>query len=359
MRLELLIDSGPFWERLKSDIASARKRVYIQTLSFEADRAGLQLAEAMAASPAVDKRIIIDTYTQYVISDKFLFSPKNLTDRELRQEARETKRIIIELPSRGVLTRFVNPAGFMMSKFARRNHKKIIVIDDTISYIGGINFSDHNFRWHDLMLRIEDSRVADYLSGDFAVSWEGRHFGGECRIGPLQLISLDGANNDAGFAVLFDLIKRAQKKIFVQSPYLSYPFTDHLRDAAKRGVQVTIISPQQNNKPMLQQCITWESRRSGFDLRLLPDRMTHLKAMLIDDSHLVLGSSNFDFFSYRFEQETMAITTDAALILDFITRIVEPDLARSIPAPLDKNGWKGYLSDFRLRAVARLCTLFG
>lgn len=358
VKLELLVDSDNFWRRLEGDIAGAKGRVYIQTLSFEGDRTGTMLAESMKASPAADKRIIIDCYTKHILSDKFLYSPRNLFDRELKSEDRETTRMIGELPAAGVGVKFVNPFGPLMVKIPSRNHKKIIIIDDRVSYLGGINFSDHNFAWHDMMLRIDDAEATAFLADDFLTSWNGGHFGGYGKYGALELFSFDGRTNDDAFGPIMDLIGGARTSIYVQSPYLSFPFSDHLREAARRGVKVTVVTPENNNKKYLQNYITWEALRSGFDLRLYRGRMSHLKAMLIDGSRLLIGSCNFDYFSYHFEQETVALVTDPEIIAAFTEQVIETDEAncRGFEERISLIG--GHLRNINMRSVCKLAGLF-
>jgi cardiolipin synthase A/B len=358
VQIDLLIDASQFWSRLDADIAAARDRVYIQTLSFEGDAAGTALAAAMTASPAADKRIIVDHYTRFVLSDKFLYSPRNLFDAELRLENKATIAMIADLNARGVGVRFVNPVGPMMCRFVSRNHKKIIVIDDQISYIGGVNFSDHNFLWHDMMLRIEHAPVAAFLANDFLVSWEGKHFGGTADFEDVRLMSLDGRDNAAGFRPIFDLIDGATQSIYVQSPYLTFPFCDRLRQARRRGLTITVVTPEKNNKKAMDGYIRWEAARSDFDLWLYPGRMTHLKAMLIDGKCLIAGSSNFDYFSYRFEQETMAVITDSDLIDVFVSRVMEPDQAVSRRAENHAAPFSGYLRRLQLASLGRVSGWF-
>lgn len=358
VQIELLVDAAQFWSRLQEDIAAARDRVYIQTLSFEGDAAGQNLAAAMTASSTADKRIIVDHYTRFVLSDKFLYSPRNLFDAELRRENKATTAMIADLNARGVGVRFVNPVGPLLSRFACRNHKKIIVIDDRISYLGGINFSDHNFHWHDMMLRIEHPPVAAFLADDFLDSWEGRHFGGTADLGTIRLVSLDGRSNAAGFQPIFDLIDGARDSIYVQSPYLTFPFCDRLRQARQRGVTVTVVTSEENNKKAMDGYIRWEAARSDFELWLYPGRMTHLKAMLIDGQYLIAGSSNFDYFSYRFEQETMAIITDPDLIAVFVSRVVEPDQAISRRAENQAASLVGYFRRLQMLSVGRVSGWF-
>lgn len=53
--------------------------------------------------------------------------------------------------------RYPNPLGFLLWNYPPRNHKKIVVIDNTV-YVGGLNFSDHNFSWHDMMVRFHSKK---------------------------------------------------------------------------------------------------------------------------------------------------------------------------------------------------------
>jgi len=355
---DLLVDSDSFWQRLQADIAAARKRTYIQTLSFEGDRTGKMLAREVMASSAEDKRIIIDAYTKYVLSDKFRYSPKNWLDGALRQEHRETKEMTAVLQSDGTQVKFVNPMGPLLVHMPARNHKKIIVIDETVSYIGGINFSDHNFSWHDLMLRIDSAVIADFLANDFLTSWDGGHFAGRCRSDGIELLSFDGKTNATAFEAILGLIDRARSSVYVQSPYLSHPFTDRLRDAVSRGIPVTVVTPRENNKKPIKEYILWEAARSGFNLRLYRKGMTHMKAMLIDETYLIVGSCNFDYFSYRFEEETVAVVTDRGIIAEFIERIINEDDGWCDQASLLPGGFKGNLRAFQIKSIGRIMSLF-
>lgn len=325
--MEILVDSDSFWDRFQKDIAAAKKRVYVQTLSFEGDDVGVRLADRIVESSASDRRIIVDNYTRHVLSDKLLYAPINWLDVEMWKEKRCTTRMMEALSKAGAQVKFVNPFGFMMNKLPLRNHKKILIIDDNISYIGGMNFSEHNFRWHDMMVRLDSIEATKFLANDFKTTWDGNDFGGSLKLDGLELISCDGQNNHKQFQPIIDLIKSARQSIYVQSPYLSQPFIGYLGEAAKNGAKVTVVTPENNNKMYMRRLIESESRRLGFDLYFYPERMTHLKAMLIDDKYLIAGSSNFDCFSYNYEQESIAIITDKMVIEQFKNKIILADAA--------------------------------
>ena len=100
MKIELLVDFKEFWTRLSEDIRAAERSVYVQTFALEGDTVGRQLAAALLSSPAPDRRILADSFTRLVLSDRFKYSPSALLDRELRDEARHTNEMRRELAVR-------------------------------------------------------------------------------------------------------------------------------------------------------------------------------------------------------------------------------------------------------------------
>lgn len=329
MRFQLLVDFDSFWASLSHDIQTAEAYTFVETFSFEGDRIGKLLAESLSASNCADKRLLVDSFSKIVLSDKFLYAPRNWVDAELRREVRETKQLHADLAGAGVQVKYGNTFGCSPRRFLTRNHKKLIVIDDRVAYLGGINFSEHNAAWHDMMLRIEDADAARFLQEDFLACWQGRSQPATRSLAGIELHTLNGRRNSAAFARVLELIDGAQSSIFVESPYVSWPFYDHLRDARGRGVPVTIVTPKTNNWSRFADYAKWEAARCGIDLRLSSNGMSHLKALLIDDRQLVVGSSNFDFLSYHVYEEIVAIITEPQLLADFRRQVLEVDLANS------------------------------
>lgn len=329
MRFKLLVGSEEFWDSLSADIATAESSVCVQTLSYEADEAGMRLSEAMRSCKVPDRRIVVDRFTRHFISDRWVFSPLNRMDKVHRAEVVGTREMFVQNETAGVKTNWVNPFGFLYHKASVRNHKKMMVIDDRIAYIGGINFSEHNFEWHDMMVRIEDPDVARFMQADFDQTWVGNDVYSRGEFEGIVIRLIEGSTNEETFAEVFDLIDSAKESIFIESPYLSWPFWEYLKSAVDRGVDVTILMPEANNRGWVQRYTTWEAARSGIELRYYTPKMTHLKSMLIDERVLVIGSSNFDYFSYRSQQEVVAAVTDTDLVSDFIERVRDADLAQS------------------------------
>ena len=341
-RVSILVDSTTFWEALRTDLATAREYAYFQTYSFDGDSVGTALTEELLAAKVGDRRLLIDSYTRANQSDRWIPSPGYLFDREFREEVRNTRRLIAALRSGGAGVRFGRPFGFMGHRILRRDHKKLMLFDDRVAYLGGINFSEHNFEWHDFMIRIEDAEVVRFLKRDFLCSWHGRSERSSRRFSTLglDLHSLPGRGNREAFGGLVSRIANAERSIQVVSPYLGPPFTRHLAAAAARGVQVQVVNPLENNLGYLQRYLFAEAARSGFELHLFEDRMIHMKCMLIDDSVLVTGSSNFDLLSYHgFLAEIVAVIRSRSVIDDFHRKVLEPMLAGSRPfRPGDVRG---------------------
>jgi cardiolipin synthase len=235
-----------------------------------------------------------------------------------------------DLAEHGVGVRTTNPLRGNPLRYGLRNHKKLIVADD-VAYIGGMNFSDHNFAWHDMMLRIEGREAASFLAADFQSTWDGDAHLKRQTFGDLDLSCLDGRTNDAGFRPLFEAIAEARRQIVVVSPYLSFPFIDHLGAAARRGLSVEVLTPLPNNKPLVKNYLLAACERAGLSVRLTSE-MSHLKAMLIDEELLALGSSNYDFPSYYSMEEFLALIRSPSLVSSFEAEVLVPMRAAALAA---------------------------
>ena len=352
MKIELLLDADEFWARLRGDLAAARQRAWIQTFTFEGDRVGTALGRALRSCGAADRRLLVDRYSILYHSDRLVPGPAWL-DRAFRREVFLTHRWVRRLRSEGVAVRFSNPLGPNPVRLVRRNHKKLAVFDDRVAYIGGINFSDHNFAWHDMMFRVESDGLAELLASDFEASWSGRPVALDRTVGPLRVISLNGRANGEAVTPLLDVVSGARESIDVVSAYLSHPFTDHLARACRRGVRVRVLTPSRNNKSNLARHILETAHRSGFEVYRYPGGMSHMKAMLVDGEVLVAGSSNFDFMSYHILEELVVITRHSGMIADFTRRVWLQDVAGLDPVRV-RSSLGTRLGDAAVRVGAAL-----
>ena len=320
-------------------------------MTFEGDEAGKSICDALLQSGAKDIRIMVDSYTKIMISDKFVYSPVNLLDRSFRTEIKETHELFVQLNQAGINVKYINPLGPLLSKVMIRNHKKLIIIDEGIAYVGGVNFSDHNFSWHDMMLRIEDEDIAAFLQNDYLATWAGENRATVKSFPNIDFYVFDGQSNERIFRSLFHIMDSAKTSIFIETPYLSFPFYEKLRQAVHRKLDVRIIAPENNNKPIMQKYTFWEIQRSGIHLHLLKNQMTHLKAMLIDDEVLVLGSSNFDYVSYKTQQELIALIRDKKIIEEFKKRVWRPDFEQTRAWIGKVSNWMGNIRYLLLKSI--------
>ncbi|WP_296677209.1 phosphatidylserine/phosphatidylglycerophosphate/cardiolipin synthase family protein [Novosphingobium sp.] len=356
-KLELLVGAAAFWDRAKADMAAASRRVLVQAMTFEADAAGRSVADAVLAASAADRRVLVDDYTRNVINDTML--PLPFRPAAVKQEAADTLAMFGDMAAQGVGVRITNPVLGHPLRYPLRNHKKLLVLDDA-AYIGGINFSDHNFAWHDLMLRIQSPAMADWLAADFAADWAGRPMAAKAAFGPIELISFDGdgARNAALFEPLLDLVRGAKRSVDMISAYPTMPFVAAFAQAARAGARATIYTSAASNKPVVRDYLIGVAGTAGVELRLTPD-MTHAKALLIDGETLLLGSSNFNFASYRTSSDYVAVLRDPALIAAFERELLGPARENAMAAAeLKIPAWRklrGRLAlEFADAALARL-----
>jgi len=303
--VELLGSAAEFWQRAEADIRNARQRVYVQAMTFEGDHTGQMVANAVAESPAADRRILVDRFTRWIVSDRFIWSPANLFDRALRQEVRDTRVMFERVVASGGTVQWTDPVGLFLWQLPLRNHKKLVLADDAV-YVGGINFSDHNFAWDDFMVRLEAPEIAGYFAEDFLATCAGTTGKRFASIGNLEIHNLDGRDNPNQMAAVLNRFRSADRSIQVVSPYLTAPFTRALGEARKRGVDVTVYTSADNNKPLLQRHILREARNFDLTVRLVPG-MLHMKGAIVDGAEVVFGSSNFDFVSYSVQKEFVLI----------------------------------------------------
>jgi cardiolipin synthase len=278
-------------------------------------------------------------------------------DQAVHAEARATAQMFEDLIQRGVAVRVTNPIAGRPLRYPLRNHKKLLVVDDA-AWLGGINFSDHNFAWHDLMVRIEDREAAEWLGGLFDADWHcGSHSASHAFADGLGVLSLDGSANPGEFAPLLELFSGARRSVEMVSPYPTFPFVDALAVAAKHGAQVTLYTPRPNNKPVVRDYLLRAARRSGIAVRLLPE-MTHCKVALIDGETLIFGSSNFDFVSYRTSAELIATCRDPNLIAEIEAQVFAPARHLGIPpGPAEARPSRGLAATAALRTADALIAL--
>lgn len=286
MKYELLVDEE-FWKDMYVELSRAKKEIYMQFMTFEGDKTGLELEETLkkAAKRGVKIKVLIDYFTDYYVSDTYYKRDS------VKEEAAETTRMITRLRQAGVKIKRTRPYGKIGQYFLARNHKKLIVIDNS-TYLGGINISDHNRSWHDFMVKSNNKELQKSAVEDFTNTFKGEEIS----------VSKKGFLTSAEVAKsFFSLIETAKEEIIISSPYLvDKSIIKYLK---KKKIKKKILTLDNNNLSV----INWMS--SYVYAKLIKDntqifhykKFSHAKFAMFDRKTLLVGSSNF--FNPRFLKE--------------------------------------------------------
>ena len=297
-------------------IGRARSRICLSSYIFDTDASGMAFIDAMAAAVGrgVDVRVLVDGIGE-------LYSwPR--ASRQLRKRS---------IP----VMRFAPPRLFPPSiQFNLRNHRKILVVDRTTAFAGGMNIGDRHLQDRkrgpsvlDLHFRF-DGPIAQQLERAFLDDWE--RAGGELpEMDPVEpewrgsascRVITDGPGEDMDklTTVLTAAASTAQRRILVKTPYFLPPreLIGGLVSAALRGVDVSVILPANNNLPYVHWAtrnMLWDLLRWGVKVFYQPGSFDHSKLFIVDDEYVQVGSANLDPRSLRLNFELAIEIFDAAL----------------------------------------------
>ncbi|WMY95580.1 MAG: cardiolipin synthase [Arsenophonus sp.] len=271
----------------------------------------------------------------------------------------------------------VNLFRFFFRRMDLRQHRKIIIIDNNISYVGSMNMVDPRYfkqnldvgQWIDIIVRMEGP-ISNILSIIYAFDWEmetGQQippiFSNEnitkfktTKVHTTQVIaSGPGFPKELIQQSLILAIFSARKQLILTTPY--FVPTDNLIHAicstAMRGVEVLMVIPNQNNSFL----VGWASRafysellEAGVKIYQFNDGLLHTKSISVDGQLSLIGSVNLDMRSLWLNFE-ITIVIDDERFGNHLTLIQKDYIARSI-ALIHKNWKKRPLWN---RLVERIC----
>lgn len=300
-------------ESLMRDIEAATDYIHMQYFIIENDETGGPLLELLMrkAREGVQVRVLYD----YVGS--FYFKPTLL--RQMRAAGIEVHPFL-EL----TLMQFAFRLNW-------RNHRKIVVIDGKVGYVGGMNIANRYVvgdkkwsAWRDTHLRISGEAVAA-LQYSFAIDWNfttrklltnpTMHYdtppaSNEYRIQMMSSGPTDRWKNIS--FVFFKAITLAKRQVYIQTPYFlpSESLLKALQSAALSGVDVRLMIPDRPDSTMLRLATgsyIKECLLSGIKIYLYEPTVMHAKVVIIDDDFVTTGSTNFDFRSFEHNFEFNAL----------------------------------------------------
>ncbi len=328
-RGRLLANSNASIDSLVADIDAAKDHVHLIFYIWLPDNNGLKVVEALkrAAARQVTCRVMADGLGSRILIDSEHW--KGMRDAHVGAT--------IALPIGNLLLR---P---LVGRIDLRNHRKIVVIDDWITYCGSQNCADPEFRikakyapWVDALMRFEGpiARQNQYL---FATDWMA-HEGEDIR----ELLRRPLPPGEPGFAaqvigtgptvrnsampeVFESLMYAARRELFVTTPYYvpDEAMQTALCASAYRGVETTIIFPARNDSFIVQAA----SRSYYADLLAAGVRifefeggLLHTKSLTLDGEITLVGSANMDRRSFDLNYENNILLCDSALTAEMRRR---------------------------------------
>lgn len=359
--IDLLTDGHAKFERLLSDIAAARESIHFQTYIFRCDSLGIAVLDALTAKArqGVKVRLLYDE-----------LGSRRLNKRMLKSLLEAGGEAAAFFPSR---FRFFN------LRMNYRNHRKLVIVDGRIGYIGGFNVGneylglDPKFGyWRDTHLRVRGSAVHS-LQTRFILDWnqaarkhdityapelfpEGALISGG-RVG-MQIVS---SGPDSRLEHIkqgyIKMIAGAKHSIYLQSPYFipDASMLDALRIAVLSGVHVHVMIPDKPDHMFIYWATLYnigELLETGANVYLYKNGFIHAKTLVIDQEIASVGTANTDVRSFKLNFEVNAFIYDA----DVSAQLVEAfkrDIAVSELLTMDQYRSRPLRIKFK-EAISRL-----
>lgn len=234
---------------------------------------------------------------------------------------------------------------FIFKTLFRHTHRKILIIDERIAYIGGINITKFYKKWDDLQIKIE-GKVIKYIIRSFARVY--KNCGGKdkfvlkydkvLRIQKGKIWFFEHFPLRDSFRLnkyYHDKIDNAREKILITTPYFmpNHWLIKALKKASERGVKVEIIMPRITAHPKIANIPNYfyMHKLNKYGIKFfLTKEMNHSKIMLVYGQEGILGSQNIDILSFDLNMESGVFFTDLNLIEE-LYQVVENWKKYSIP----------------------------
>lgn len=338
-KIELFTDGGNAFTAVHQAIAGAREEILLETYILRDDSTGREMKEAMARASArgVTVRVLADGFGSSATKPAFW--------RRMR--------------GFGIEARLFHPLWSRLRDHFYRDHRKIIVVDRQIAFIGGMNVADEygssrkakGKLWRDAQVRLEGPVAWELATvfregwqragGDaFAVScWEDKDAGGaKC----LVVDSRPGRGQHEKSAVFSALVGGSRRRLWITNAYFApRPIAIlALTDAARRGVDVRLLLPGQSDVPLVRHAghgFYAELLAAGVRVFEYQPAILHEKSVVADEYVTLVGSSNLDFRSFHFNAECNVLIFDDPTARQ-MTEAFEEDLHHSVEIRL--GAWK-------------------
>lgn len=340
-QVQLLIGGAAKFDRLLQDVAQAQAHIHLEYYIFAPDHSGTVLRDALIerARQGVCVRLLLDAVGSSKASRRFL-QPLQQAGAQIAwfhplRTARLWRRPWLNL----------------------RTHRKIVVIDHSIGYTGGMNVTDDQDArikadaYHDLHLRLEGDAVRSlqlvfcedwaYATGstDFMADL-GRQLPGQQHGTIITQVLTSGPDNrwEPIHRMHVSAIHAAKRRVWLSTPYFvpGEAAMMAITSAAQGGLDVRLLVPKMSDSRL----VTYAGRsyydtllQAGVQVHEFGPPMVHAKALLVDDDLALIGSANFDHRSFRLNFEIAMLFHDAGVAAE-LEHMLQADFARA-PAVRD------------------------
>lgn len=301
--IQFFTNGEEHFDKFIADIENAKEHIHIEYYIISDDKLGNRIKDALIKKSlqGVEVRIIYDSFGSRKTNKSFF--------EDLRKAGIETEPFL----------RLVFP--IFTARLNYRNHRKIVVIDSKIGYLGGMNIADRYIEgcswgvWRDTHIRIEGKGVQG-LQSIFLIDWHfvsktlitsRRYFPELEKSGDIVMQTANSGplreDREISRGIL-QAIYDAEKSIYIQTPYFIPPdsMSEALQAAAIRGVDVRVMISEYSDMPLVQSAsksYVKEMLRSGVKVFCYQKGFLHSKLMVFDDSLTLIGSVNFDSRSFE------------------------------------------------------------
>jgi cardiolipin synthase len=299
-KIEILTDGAEMFDTMLKDISRAKYHIHMEFFIFKNDSTGKRVKEMLMkkAAEGVEVRFIYDNVANWLVPKKFYHEMK-------KSGVQITSLMKVRFP-----------------KFAKRvnyrNHRKVVVIDGVLAYMGGMNISDNytvNPNWRDTQLRIKGQGVLG-LQASFLIDWyssgeawlDDKKYFPEVKIytGNLMQIATGGPYSlyHNLLQAMVNIIIGAKKYIYMQTPYFlpSEPLLQALQMASLSGIDVRLMVSRRSDSAYVDPAAHSyyaDLLEAGMKIYELEGKFMHAKTIVADDMLSVIGSANLDFRSFE------------------------------------------------------------
>jgi cardiolipin synthase len=295
-------------------IDGARHHIHLQFYIFEDDAVGRLVRDALIrkVKEGVEVRLLYDDVGSWKVKQEFF--------EQMRVEGVETRGFLkVRFP-------------MFTSKVNYRNHRKVVVIDGCIGFVGGMNIAMRYLKgvswgeWRDTHIRIEGCAVyglqvsflTDWYAADHSLITSSQYYPEipVCGESSVQIVTSNPIGGGASIMQgLLVAITNSRKYFYIQTPYLlpTEPILLALKTAALGGVDVRIMIPERADSRITHLATLSyldELMECGARIYRYQKGFLHSKLMVSDDTISTVGSTNMDFRSFEHNFEVNAFMYD-------------------------------------------------